>query len=247
MGSNKPLQPETGPAIGPSDLDYMALQVGVLYRLDGAGRLRCINEAHEPPAPRFFIGRTQHGNLWRFRHDLPGELCQELERLCAAEPVTTDFTDPPVHATAIKGALANYAPVINEYRGPAYWIPASYLVPSHVVLITDANQYLLLPGFPEMAPTTGANGPVVAAVVDGTAVAVCHTARITAAAAEAGVKTLLDSRGQGHATAAVAEWAAAIRQSGRLPLYSTWWENHASQGVALKLGMVFYGEDWSLG
>lgn len=247
MGNSKLPRLKVGPAAGPTDLAYMALQVDVLYRLDAAGRLRCINEAHEPPAPRFFMGRTRHGNLCRFRYDLPDELCQKLERLCAAEPVTTDFTAPPIHAAAIKEALASHAPVGDEYRGPAYWIPAGYSIPPHVVLITEANQHLLLSGFSEMVPVTGTGGPITAAVVDDTAVAVCHTARITAAAAEAGVKTLLDSRGQGHATAAVVGWAAAIRQSGRLPLYSTWWENHASQGVARKLGMVFYGEDWSLG
>jgi hypothetical protein len=249
MGSNKPPQSKTGPAIGPSDLDYMALQVGVLYRLDGAGRLRCVNEPHEPPAPRFFIGRTAHGNLWRFRSDLLEDLCRELDRICAAEPVTTDFSKPAAGAAAIKAVLTTAGPVSDEYRGPAYWIPPGHPIPAHVVMINETNQHLLASDFPELLPlpAAGAGGSVAAALVGGAAVAVCHTARITDRAAEAGVETLPAYRGQGHAGAAVAGWAAAVRQSGRLPLYSTWWENHASQAVARKLNMVFYGEDWSLG
>ena len=48
-----------------------------------------------------------------------------------------------------------------------------------------------------------------------------------------------------HAAAVVAAWAAAVRASGRLPLYSTSWDNVASQGVARKLGLVLYGADLS--
>jgi hypothetical protein len=44
----------------------------------------------------------------------------------------------------------------------------------------------------------------------------------------------------------VAGWAAAMRQRGVIPLYSTSWANVASQGVARKLGMVCYGDDWSI-
>ena len=68
----------------------------------------------------------------------------------------------------------------------------------------------------------------------------------SAQAAEAGVETTESARGQGHASAAVAAWAAAVLGEGRLPLYSTAWENRASQGVARRLGMVLYGDDWSI-
>ena len=44
----------------------------------------------------------------------------------------------------------------------------------------------------------------------------------------------------------VAAWAHAIRAEGRTPLYSTSWDNAASQGVARKLGLVIYGTDFSL-
>jgi hypothetical protein len=33
---------------------------------------------------------------------------------------------------------------------------------------------------------------------------------------------------------------------GCIPLYSTSWDNLASQAIARKLQMVLYGEDWSI-
>lgn len=88
--------------------------------------------------------------------------------------------------------------------------------------------------------------PVVAAVDGGIAVAVCFCSRITARVAEAGVYTEASYRGRGYATEAVRGWAAGVRATGRLPLYSTSRTNAASQGVAKKLGAVQYGVDYSL-
>lgn len=41
-------------------------------------------------------------------------------------------------------------------------------------------------------------------------------------------------------------WADEVRRQGLIPLYGTTWENLASQRIAHKLGMVLYGEDWSI-
>jgi RimJ/RimL family protein N-acetyltransferase len=60
------------------------------------------------------------------------------------------------------------------------------------------------------------------------------------------VETLPDFRGQGYAKDVAAEWANRVRAVGGIPLYSTSWENKASQAVARKLGLECYGADFQI-
>jgi RimJ/RimL family protein N-acetyltransferase len=233
-------------------LQLMRLQVPALYVLDQDGRLRYIGEPgyaedELDPAPRFFMGRTAEGNVWAFRHDLPDGVVRELEELCALEAPLTVKT-PPKQSVHIKAVLKAHQPITAEERGPAYWLPGEAEA-GPAVLITEANADLLEAHFPWRRTSRAgfAHGPVVAALEDGVAVSLCFCSRFTPQAAEAGIETLEAARGRGHATAAAALWAKAVRQTGRLALYSTSWGNLASQGVARRLGAVLYGEDWWVG
>lgn len=238
----------------PADLKLMELQTSALFVSDLDGRLRFIREpgyeeAELDPAPRFFMGRTPEGNVWCFRHDPPAGLMQELEDLCRTETVLpryTTATDEPRNAAAIRDILASHAPITAEERGPAYRVPDGVPVPEHVVLISEANAHLLEAHFPwKITSRSGFRfAPIAAAIAGGSAVSICFCARLTQDAAEAGVETAGAFRGRGYAGAAVAGWAATMRELGRLPLYSTHWSNLASQAVARKLGLVRYGEDW---
>jgi predicted GNAT family acetyltransferase len=67
--------------------------------------------------------------------------------------------------------------------------------------------------------------------------------RKTAIAHEAGVETAKEFRGRGCAVEAVAAWARIVRDAGRIPLYSTSWQNYASQALAAKLRLVRFGSD----
>jgi GNAT acetyltransferase-like protein len=79
--------------------------------------------------------------------------------------------------------------------------------------------------------------PQFAVYVDGVRVSYCRSSRENARSAEAWVETNPENRRQGHARAAVAAWACAIRASGKVPFYSHDAYNVASAGVARSLGL----------
>jgi RimJ/RimL family protein N-acetyltransferase len=89
--------------------------------------------------------------------------------------------------------------------------------------------------------------PIVAVMEGGYPVSVCFCATgDSAPAVEAGVETAADFRGRGFATRVTTAWASAIRAAGRIPVYSTDWDNLGSRGVARKLGLVQYASDWNI-
>lgn len=229
-------------------LNHMELLINVAFCCDPEGRLCAVNEPEKPPAPRFYMVRTAAGNHWRFRYDLPDATIQQLDRLCQVELPSADFARPPQQYTAIKAALAAQAPLQAEYRGPAYWVPPGRAKPANVVRISATNAHLLQPLFPWVLPLPQPprRGALVATIVQEMAVALCYCARIPDQVTHAGVETAEAFRGHGYATAAVTGWAAEVRRQGLIPLYGTTWENLASQRIAQKLGMVLYGEDWSI-
>lgn len=233
-----------------SSFELMKVHAATLFVCDDEGRLRFVREPGNPHAPpRFFMGRTLAGNLFHFRHDLPDDLIENLERLCRGEPVPTDLSSPPRNVEAIRTALQAVASIVREERGPAYSIPERVSAPGEVVRISKENARVLSTAFPWLRRRIldGIDvGPVVASLVDDAAVSACYCARLSSSAAEAGVVTSEPLRRRGHATAAVDGWAQAVRERGLLPLYSTTRENLASQAVARKLGMVLYGEDWTI-
>jgi RimJ/RimL family protein N-acetyltransferase len=228
---------------GSAALTHMRRHVETLFQHDAAGRLLRVNEPDGPAAPRCFLGRTAEGNLWRCRNDLPALLVDELSGILAEEEPLTDPPRPPATLPRLRAALAAHAPIQRIWHGPAWHFPAVDVPPNAVptVLVTDPT--VLRPTFPGWAATLPDNLPCVAVLVDGLAVAVCASARTSALASEAGVDTLPTQRGRGYAVAAVAAWAHAAQAAGRIPHYSTSWDNRASQGVARRLGLVRYGDD----
>ena len=195
------------------------------------------------------MGRTRTGNVWHVRHDIPDGLTREIGVLCRSEPLAKRLMRPPRIAAAIRASIQTGGPLTREYRGPAYLIPEGAQTHTGALLITTGNSHLLEIGFPWIVSHIMADvdiGPVTATVVNGRAVSICYCARLSPLAAEAGVETVEGMRGKGYATAAVEAWAAATRERGLLPLYSTSWENVASRRLAQKLEMVCYGEDWEI-
>jgi hypothetical protein len=138
-----------------------------------------------------------------------------------------------------------HEPVVREYRGPAYALPRLPGPGGEATALGRAA--------PPLHPELVARGwkveethPYFGVVRDGLVVSACFAAASSSEAAEAGVETATEYRGRGLVVEAVRAWAKAVQESGRLALYSTTWENTASQRVAEKLGAFQYGEDWHL-
>jgi GNAT superfamily N-acetyltransferase len=228
------------------DRELIETQVQALYVHDEVGRIVRTNEPDHNPAPRFFLGRTREGNVWRFREDLPARLARELAALAAKEPVVTDLQSDPAFLERYRALLSAQSEIQTIYAGPAYVFPTEIPPSGKVVRIGAANAVVLRRGFGLTAEQMAGYAPCFAVVEEEMAVSICFSSRISPRAAEAGVETLEAYRRHGYAARAVAAWARAVRERGRTPLYSTSWENIASQGVARKLGLILYGADFSI-
>ena len=234
-----------------TDLELMDVEIDALFTHDAVGRIVADNEPDGDPAPRFFLGRTREGNRWRVRHDVPAVTARALDALAAAEPVPHDLTPPPVRLDAMLDVLrTDDAPTVGHH-GPAYRFPVEIGTPElpGVTRITRDTLHLLhrmIPDLTRLDRDFDHVEPWLAMVVESAAVATCYSCRLSNRAAVARVDTLEGYRGQGYATAVVAAWAWAVRESGRIPSYGTSWDNAASQAVARKLGLVLYGVSVSL-
>jgi hypothetical protein len=232
--------------IKPNAHELMEFHVKALFTHDQNARLRMINEPWpgEALAPRFFLGRTIVGTtLCRFRYDVPVKLVEQLERLCADEPVVTDFQTKPKHAEEYLNLLQGE----RFTMGPCFLVPDEIVPFTQVVSITPVNRTEFLHGdFEWLNSEIDFAQPCIALVREGRAVSICRSVRITSRAHEAGLETLNAFRGRGYAAAVVAGWAMAVRELGIVPLYSTSWENAASRSVAAKSALTFYGVNFTV-
>ena len=224
--------------------DLMAVHIRALYVHDEQTRLISINDWQGGVAPRFFLGRTQQGNIWQFRNDLPEELRDELTELCQTEPLTT--SKRPKHEAEYVRILSENAPINRLWFGPAYWFADGVTNAEEPILINEQNAHLLQGGLEAWVPDVPYQQPFVAVIVDGRAVAVCASVRISDDAHEAGVETVASQQQKGYAVKVVSAWASAVYKLGAKPLYSTSIENIASQNVANRLGLAKFGIDFHI-
>ena len=224
----------------PSLLELAEIQAETLFTHDAAGHPLLHNGPRGAPAPRFFLSRTTEGQILRLRADVPASTAARLRELAEAAPGPANSPPDPAWLRAIRAALAADAPVQSWYAGPAYHAPADIAPRGTTVRVTESNAATLLHRFPDLARELHEQRPCFAVAVAGHAVAVCYSSRRGARAAEAGVNTLPRFRRRGYAAAVTAAWASAVAAEGLLPLYSTSWENAASQAVARALGFRFY-------
>ncbi|HEU4558066.1 MAG TPA: GNAT family N-acetyltransferase [Longimicrobium sp.] len=220
----------------------MRLHVETLFTHDAAGRMVGVNEPNGKDAPRFFLGRAADGGrVWRVRHDVDDTLTEALEAACLAEQDDDSLLRPPYGSAPYEELVSRSAPVERIWTGPAYRFPADLSAAPDAVKVTAQNADVLRPHLEAWLGDVATGQPMAAALADGRAVSVCCSVRIGARAHEAGVETVPEFRGRGHAAQVVVAWAAAVRAMGVVPLYSTSWENTRSQALARKLGLRRYG------
>jgi hypothetical protein len=230
----------------PPDLELLDLKIETLFRFDAAGRIIGSNEQDPQPAPRLYTGSTRQGRRWRFGQTVSEPLADELELLLRQTPATVELTAAALPLQPLRGLLQRGGELPGYSSGPAFRFPDVIRQSPTATLISPDNAGVLLPHFPWTATELPYRLPCAAIVVDGVAVALCCSSRNTPRAAEAGVDTIEEYRGRGYATTATATWAQAVRASGRIPFYSTWWENAASRGVARALGLIQFAVDLSI-
>ena len=224
------------------DRDWMRLHVETVFNLDATGRMARV-KPDGSAAPRFFLGRTTEGNDWWFRSDLDGELVEALGALCLEEPMGQPISREPRGLDQFERLLSEHSPIKKRWAGPAYRFPEDVATSVETVLVTEENSDLLIPYFEDWLGDVQNCQPFAALLQDGRAVSLCATVRTSSRADEAGADTRPEFRGQGFAGHVVAAWARAVGRLGRIPLYSTSWENEASQAVARKLGLIQFGTD----
>ncbi|MHB8377952.1 MAG: GNAT family N-acetyltransferase [Dehalococcoidia bacterium] len=228
-------------------LKLARMHVESAYELSADGRIMRIREP-EPgqPPPRFGLIRTREGHISLVRHDVPASAASLLLRLAGSEPRLDDPLATPAHLHAYVAALSEHAPVERKAAGPAFVLPAPTTVPRDVTRISIGNATLLERHFAWAIRYLDIYSPLCAVVEDAVAVALCFSAREPSPGIEAGVFTVEEYRGRGYAQRVVAAWAQGILEAGRLPLYSTSWENTASRRIAERLGGELYAVDFSL-
>lgn len=234
-----------------SPLALASLHLDLLYERNEAGLLL---RSRDPTvaSPRFHLVRTTSGNRWLLSAALPERQRTELQDALTFEPVIGDLDRmeacPPA-LDRVRSLWTGDDSPLQEHRGPAFLFRDVLASARQTAeLLREPRDARTVPELAWVREATPAQHPLsVSRNSRGDVVAVCHSARSTAEAAEAGVETARNYRGRGLAGAVALCWAAAVQAEGRLPLYSTQWANQASRAVARKLGLFIYGEDYHIG
>ncbi len=226
-----------------NDLELLERQIATLFVQDKR-KLLHVNEPEQPEAPRFFLGRTKEGFIYRFRNDVPDKVAKQLEEVVTNRADLKNLEKETVQLSELfESILRQHKPIQSVWSGPAYRFPNEVDAPSGVVKITETNINLLDANFAEWKADLESRQPCVAVVQKNRAVSICCSSRTSTHAAEAGLETHPAFRRRGYAARVVIGWAAEVREQGRIPLYSTAWDNGASRAVAKKLGLVMYATD----
>ena len=222
----------------------IALHLESMYRLDGNGRIVGFRDGWERPAPRFALARSVAGNAWLLGSAVPGRTADRLAAVAEREPRVESRR--PLADREYRRILAAEAKIERVWSGPAYVLPERLPGSGTAIELGPAHFDALMEHFPVTVENFPDRSPVVGIIEGGVVVSRCCSAREPSAGVEAGVDTVEGCRGRGYAVRVTAGWARALRALGRVPLYSTSWDNEPSQRVAERLGAIRYAVDYSI-
>lgn len=193
-------------------VDLVNLQIRLEYRLDESGLL--ISHQGSTEHAWFVCYQGESRTIRFYRRDLPEDLRERL----AALPDEAPF-DAPAFVEGILGARL----VEKHWTGSAAVVPPGDRA-SHSSDARRLGRHDL-----EIARGTGF------------AVSADNLAALSRRA-EVWVRTLPEFRRKGHARQAVAIWADAVRDAGKVPFYGYSADNIASRALLLSLG----GRDFAM-
>ncbi len=242
FGARMRSDPRSTTVVTRSPAEVMTLHVDTAYRQDERNRLVAINDWEPRTVPRFWLGRTAESVIWRFRHDLPERVCDELDGVCRREK-PRDADAASVEPEKYQTILHKHGLSSVQWAGPVYWFASRPRVRGEAIQVSSNNEFLLRDGLASWCPDVPHQQPMLVVVEDGKAISVCASVRKSATAHAAGVETCAEYRGRGHAVNVVLGWAMTVQEMGQVALYSTSWANQASQRLAANVGATVFGEE----
>lgn len=216
-----------------TDSQLMTMHIDVLYQQTAVGKLTVINEPPFEEAPLLFLGLTKEGVIQKYSEHVDDLLKKRLKDVIANEK--DELLVGLINQIAKRVGLHGFT------MGPTYVFPKVTAVDEQVVIVTDETKELLKEDFRFTFLDFQVKQPCAVIVEDGKVVSLCCSARQSNEAAEASVYTASKYRGKGYAGAVTKAWAQQVQALGKTALYSTTWDNFASQGVTRKLGLRQYG------
>ena len=251
-------------AVAPSFLDA---RLDALYQRDARGRLLFANQWDAGDAPRFHLLAGVNGCVRGYGAQVPDEIVAAIEQrfrvaeLALGKPSKSAWlAREPTLARDCAALLDTQQRIASRWSGPVYRFPKEFssptprpgLFPGHrhprVAQLGVTDGRVVRDAMPDWVPDVAHRQPFFAMLEPGDrgarAVSVCASVRIHEAMHEAGIETLPSAQRRGYALATTAAWAAAVRDQGAEPIYSTSWHNAASLRVAARLGLEQFGVDY---
>ena len=230
-------------------------RVSHLFAYDANGRLVSGVGCRGERGPRYYLGRTAQGNVWRFGAGLPPSLVIDLARWSAQErplevkPLARLEPPPdPERWPYLMERLADHRPtdcfatcpvLVPPETPPGVGISRGRVVRFHAV-----EGPLLDPIFAASAAAVASGAACFVKLFEGEILASCHTKRLDSGGyAELAVLTRGEDRGRGYAREVVQAWADFIRSQGGFPVARPSWQDRAFLKLARRSFFRFWGED----